>query len=149
MSNSLNEQSPNAAEQIAQINDKLNQVQEILEAPEWSQEIYNKADDLTRQIRETFLAIFSNPTATAMQRQQAQHVLLKESNRLQCAADKRHRQYAVALQKQQRANEKRQRPDKDVLSLIKSYLSVCGKVSYYRTRRGLNSRAMIFFSRTT
>jgi hypothetical protein len=104
----FHEQPPNAAEQIAQIGDKLNQVKEILEAPEWSQEIYDKAMDLTSEIRGTIIAIFSNPTAKAKHRQQAQGVLLKESNRLATAANKRHRQYAFALQKQQRAHEKRQ-----------------------------------------
>jgi hypothetical protein len=109
MSNPPNEQPPDAVKQIAQIDDKLNQIKEILEAPEWSQDIYNKAADLNSQIRGTIIAIVSNPTATAKQRQQAQGALLKESNRLHAAANKRHRQYAVALQKQQRAREKKRR----------------------------------------
>jgi hypothetical protein len=103
MNDPSSEQPPNAVEQITQINNKLNQTKEILEAPEWSQEIYNRVTGLQSEIRGTIIAIFSNLTATTQQRKQAQGELLKESNRLDVATNKRHKQYAFALQKQQRA----------------------------------------------
>lgn len=105
MSNASHEHPPTAAEQIAQIVDKLKQIRGIVEGSKWSQELYTKVDDLTTEIRETIVAIFSNPTATAKQRQQAKGELLKESDRLFAAATKRHKQF---FQKQQRAHEKQQ-----------------------------------------
>lgn len=110
MSNPANEQPPSPVVQIAYLDDTLKRVKEILEVSEWSQEIYNRVMDLAGEIRGTIIAIISNPIATGSQRRQAQNAL-KESDLLATAANKRHKQYAFALLKQQRVQEKRHRSD--------------------------------------
>jgi hypothetical protein len=94
--------SDTAKEQIAQINSKLNQMRELIEGPEWSQDIYNKVSELQKEIRTTLVAVTSNPTATEKDRQLARGKLLKEANNLNAAATKRLKQDA----------SKKQRPDK-------------------------------------
>jgi hypothetical protein len=110
MSNPANEQTPSPVVQIAYLDDTLKLVKEILEVSSWSQEVYDRVMDLIGEMRGTVIAIIHNPTATGDQRQQAQRAL-KEASRLATAANKRHRQYAFAFLKQQRAREKRHRSD--------------------------------------
>src|SRR5438045_2048006 len=100
MSDESNEQ-PSPDAQVTYLDDTLKRVKEILEAPEWSQELYNKVASLSGEIRGTIIAIISNPTATESHRRRAKSAL-KESDRMATAANKRHRQYALAILKQQR-----------------------------------------------
>ncbi len=88
----------------AEIKNKLQWVQTILEAPEFSQEMYDQAMSLISEVRSAVVTIMQHDEAKAYY-QQALNTL-QESKRLHSAANKKLKQYALSLQKRQRQSAK-------------------------------------------
>jgi hypothetical protein len=96
MNNSSNDQQPSITEQLTHIKDNLQQVKELLESSEFTQETYNTAMALTSEIRKTVVAIMLDEKAIAYYQQQASAVL-QESSRMVGIATKKLIQYARAI----------------------------------------------------
>jgi hypothetical protein len=102
---------PTIAEQIAQIGNNLKQLREVIEEPEFTYATYQKVIKLASEIRGTAVAIAQSNEATEYYRQIARNAI-SELSRMVGMATRKLKQYTVASQKQQRAQQKMQRPDK-------------------------------------
>lgn len=89
---------------MPEIKSKLQLVNTILEKPEFSQEMYDHAMRLISEVRSAVVTIMQNDEAKAYH-QQALNAL-QESKQLNSTANKKLKQYALSLQKQQRQNAK-------------------------------------------
>ena len=88
----------------AEIRDKLRQVHTIIEAPELPQDMYDQVTNLISEVRSAAVIIMQHDEAKAYY-QQALNAL-QESKRLNSAANKKLKQYALSLQKRQRRSAK-------------------------------------------
>lgn len=122
MSDTLNKQAQHYREQVrqlrhdldeklahnidptAEIRDKLQQVQTIIAASELPQEMYDQVTSLISEVRSAAVTILQHDEAEAYH-QQALNAL-DESTRLNGAANKKLKQYALSLQKRQRQSAK-------------------------------------------
>ena len=101
---SLIEKLESGADPLAEIREKLQQIQTAIEAPEFTQKDYNHAMDLTSEIRARIVVILQNDEAGAYHKQASK--ALQESNQKASAATSRFKRYAYALQRRQRPPEK-------------------------------------------
>jgi hypothetical protein len=99
MSDMPDQQPLSRNEQVAQIDDKLRQVKELLDAPDFTMETYQQVTDLTSQIRSTIIETRAYDNDQYIRNQ------LLESIRLTDRATKLLREYARSLQKQQRTRK--------------------------------------------
>jgi len=88
----------------AEIKEKLQQIQTIIEAPELSREMYDHVMNLISEVRSAVVTIIQHDEAKVYH-QQALNAL-QESKRLNSAANKKLKQYALSLQKRQRQSTK-------------------------------------------
>ncbi len=100
----LEEKLMHSVDPTAEIKNKLQRVQTILEAPEFPQEMYDQATSLISEVRSAVVTILQHDEAKAYH-QQALNAL-QESKRLNSAANKKLKQYALSLQKRQRQSAK-------------------------------------------
>ncbi|SRR5258708_6331554 len=98
---SLDEKLARGDDPTAELRDKLQQVKTVIEASEYNQEVYNRTTDLLSEITSVAIAIIQNDKAKAYQQQAFKAT--QEVSKLSKALNKRHMQYARALQKQQQA----------------------------------------------
>lgn len=98
---SLDEKLARGDDPTAELRDKLQQVKTVIEASEYNQEVYNRTIDLLSEITSVAIAIIQNDKAKAYQQQAFKAT--QEVSKLSKALNKRHMQYARALQKQQQA----------------------------------------------
>jgi hypothetical protein len=99
MSDTPDQQPLSRNEQVAQIDEKLRQVKELLDAPDFTMETYQQVTNLTSQIRATIIEIRAYENDQYIRNQ------LLESIRLADSATKRVREYASFTQKQQRTRK--------------------------------------------
>ncbi len=100
----LGEKLAHRIDPTAEIKDKLQQIQTIIEAPELPQEMYDHVMNLISEVRSAVVTIMQHAEAKAYH-QQALNAL-QESKRLNSAANKKLKQYALSLQKRQRRSAK-------------------------------------------